>query len=81
MRNSQRRLWLFPTIGGAVAAAAPNGIYIDGLDHAGLAYVNVTGLTVQNANWEGILVTNTQYVLIANNHVVSNNQSLVHTTA
>ncbi len=108
----------FPTIGAAVAAAAPNdeidvgageypemvtitkplslagagsgatfidaqglanGIYIDGLDHAGLAYVQVTGLTVQNANFEGILVTNTQYVLIANNHVANNNQSLVHT--
>jgi parallel beta-helix repeat protein len=55
-----------------------NGIYIDGLDHAGLAYVQVTGLTVQNANFEGILVTNTQYVLIADNHVANNNQSLVH---
>jgi parallel beta-helix repeat protein len=60
------------------AQGLPNGIYIDGLDHAGLANVEVTGLTVQNANFEGILVTNTQYVLIANNHVANNNQSLVH---
>ncbi len=61
------------------ARGLPNGIYIDGLDHAGLTNVQVTGLTVQDANFEGILVTNTQYVLIANNHVVNNNQSLVHT--
>jgi parallel beta-helix repeat protein len=60
------------------AQGLANGIYIDGLDHAGLASVQVTGVTVQNANFEGILVTNTQYVLIANNHVVDNNQSLVH---
>ena len=35
----------------------------------GLANVLITGLTVLNANFEGILVTNTSYVVIANNHV------------
>jgi parallel beta-helix repeat protein len=53
-----------------------NGIYIDGLDSPGLAHVQVTGLTVVNANFEGILVTNAAYVVIANNHVVDNDQSL-----
>jgi len=39
------------------AAGKGNGIYVDGLDHPGLSEVVVTGLTVQNAKFEGILVT------------------------
>jgi hypothetical protein len=53
-----------------------NGIYVDGLDAAGLSHVQVMGLTVINANFEGILVTNASYVVIANNHIVDNDQSL-----
>lgn len=53
-----------------------NGVYIDGLDNAGLSNVLVTGLTVRNANFEGILATNVSYVVISNNHVTGNNQSL-----
>jgi parallel beta-helix repeat protein len=58
------------------AKGLSNGIYVDGLDHAGLSFVTITGFTVVNANFEGILVTNASYVTIANNHVVSNDQSL-----
>jgi hypothetical protein len=58
------------------AKGLSNGIYIDGLDSPGLAHVLVTGLTVMNANFEGILVTNASYVVIARNHVTANNQSL-----
>ena len=53
-----------------------NGIYLDGLDNGGLSNVLVTGFTVMNANFEGILVTNTSDSLIANNHVANNDLSL-----
>lgn len=58
------------------AKGLANGIYIDGLDNGGLTNVLITGLTVVNANFEGILVTNTSYIVISNSHVASNNQSL-----
>ena len=53
-----------------------NGVYVDGLDNPGLSGVLVTGLTIINANFEGILVTNASYTLISNNHVASNDRSL-----
>jgi parallel beta-helix repeat protein len=49
-----------------------NGIYIDGFDHPGLSKVVVTGFTVENANFEGILVTNASTVIIAENEVIHN---------
>lgn len=58
------------------ARGLANGIYVDGLDNPGLSNVLVTGLTVRNANFEGILVTNASYVVISQNHVTGNNQSL-----
>ena len=58
------------------ARGLPNGIYIDGLDNPGLSHVQVTGMTVINANYEGILITNASYVVVANNHVAANDQSL-----
>ncbi|MGP8246100.1 MAG: right-handed parallel beta-helix repeat-containing protein [Bryobacteraceae bacterium] len=58
------------------ARGLANGIYVDGLDNPGMAGVLVTGLTVMNANFEGILVTNTTDSLISNNHVANNDQSL-----
>ena len=36
----------------------------------------ITGVTVLNANYEGILVTNTSYIVISNSHVTNNDQSL-----
>jgi parallel beta-helix repeat protein len=58
------------------AKGLANAIYVDGLDHAGLTNVVVTGFTTSNANFEGILVTNASHVTIASNRVVGNNQSL-----
>jgi hypothetical protein len=49
-----------------------NGIYIDGFDHPGLSKVVVTRFTVENANFEGILVTNASSVIIAENEVIHN---------
>jgi hypothetical protein len=58
------------------ATGLANGIYIDGLDNAGLSDVVVTGFTVKNANFEGILVTNASFVTITNNQVTNNDKSL-----
>jgi parallel beta-helix repeat protein len=54
------------------AIGLPNGIYIDGFHHPGLRKVAVTGFTVENANFEGILVTNASFVTIWDNQVIHN---------
>jgi hypothetical protein len=58
------------------ATGLPNGIYIDGLDNPGLRSVTVSGFTVENANFEGILVTNADFVTLDSNEVTGNNVSL-----
>jgi parallel beta-helix repeat protein len=58
------------------ARGLANGVYVDGLDAGGLSGVLVTGMTVTNANFEGILVTNTSNSVISNNHVANNDQGL-----
>jgi hypothetical protein len=60
------------------AANKPNGIYIDGRDNnpPGLSGVVVTGFTIQNAQFEGILVTNASFVTLWDNEVSYNDQAL-----
>jgi hypothetical protein len=58
------------------ATGLSNGVYVDGLDNSGLSNVVVTGFTVKNANFEGILVTNASFVTITNNVVTNNDLSL-----
>jgi hypothetical protein len=58
------------------AKGLANGIYVDGLDNPGLANVLISGVTVMNANFEGILVTNTSSIVIASSHISNNDQSL-----
>ena len=58
------------------ATGLSNGIYIDGLDNPGLSDVTVTGFTVENANFEGILVTNASFVTVWDNTVTHNDRSL-----
>jgi nitrous oxidase accessory protein NosD len=55
------------------------GIYIDGLDNPNprLSNVVVTGFTIENANFEGILVTNASFVTIFENEVINNDKSLM----
>ncbi len=53
-----------------------NGINVDGYHHAGLAHVIVAGFTVENANAQGILVTNASDVTISNNRATGNDRSL-----
>lgn len=58
------------------ATGLSNGIYVDGLDNAGLAGVTIASLQVRNANFEGILVTNASQVTINDTHVLKNDLSL-----
>ncbi|HEY6768240.1 MAG TPA: NosD domain-containing protein [Candidatus Sulfotelmatobacter sp.] len=58
------------------ATGLKNGIYVDGLDNAGLVGVSVSGFKVQNANFEGILITNASGVTISDNYVLKNNVNL-----
>jgi copper-binding protein NosD len=58
------------------ASGLPNGVYINGLDHPGLREVVVKGFRIQNANFEGILITNAAFVTIIGNKVLNNDRSL-----
>ena len=58
------------------ATGLANGFYVDGLDNPGLRSVVITGFTVRNANFEGILVTNSADVTIWGNNVTGNDKSL-----
>jgi len=58
------------------ATGLSNGIFVDGIDNSGLRNVVVTGFTVKNANFEGILVANASDVTISNNSVMYNDKSL-----
>jgi hypothetical protein len=55
-----------------------NGIYIDGIDapKPRLSRVLVTGFTIENAQFEGILVTNASFITISENEVINNDRSL-----
>ncbi len=62
------------------AAGLSNGIYIDGIDAPGLNTVEVSGFKVENANFEGILVTNASLITILTNIVQDNDLGLVVTS-
>jgi parallel beta-helix repeat protein len=58
------------------ASGLPNGVDIDGYHNPGLSHVTVTGFTVVNANFQGILVTNASDITIVDNHVTENDRRL-----
>jgi parallel beta-helix repeat protein len=58
------------------AAGLPNGIFIDGRAVAGLSNVTVTGFTVANAKYEGLLIVDASHVNIQANHITNNDQNL-----
>ncbi len=58
------------------ATGLDNGINVDGYHNPGLADVVVTGFTVENANFAGVLVTNATAVTIADNRVQDNDKAL-----
>src|SRR6185437_3110071 len=58
------------------ATGLPNGIHVDGVDNAGLSGVIIRGFTVQNADHQGIVVTNASDVTIVDNRVTGNDRAL-----
>lgn len=58
------------------AMGLANGINVDGLGNPGLSHVVVSGFTVANANFQGILVTNASDVTVTGNHVTGNDRKL-----
>ncbi|HTB18801.1 MAG TPA: right-handed parallel beta-helix repeat-containing protein [Bryobacteraceae bacterium] len=66
------------------ATGLANGINIDGSAAApmsGVSGVVVSGFTVENANFQGILVQNASWVTVSNNQVLNNNKALVPSEA
>jgi parallel beta-helix repeat protein len=66
------------------AFGLPVGIFIDGIAKvpaAGVSGVVVSGFSVQNANFEGILVRNATTITISNNQVSGNDRNLNIATA
>lgn len=62
------------------ATGLSNGVFINGTAAApgiGVGYVLVAGFTIQNANFEGILVANAGLVTIIGNAVTGNDRALV----
>lgn len=53
-----------------------NGLAANGLTGTGLANVNISGFTVRNAMYEGILVLDASMVSVSNNNVMDNNTAL-----
>jgi len=58
------------------ALGLANGFNVDGLSHPGLSHVIISGFTVTNANFQGIVITNASDVVIRDNHVIGNDRSL-----
>lgn len=57
------------------ATGLANGIFVDGFDNAGLAHVTISGFTVKNAQWEGVLVVSASDVTIRQNKIVNNTKA------
>ena len=61
------------------ASGMSNGIFINGMSampNTGVSNVTVSGFTVENANFEGILVANAYDVTLTSNRVVDNDKAL-----
>jgi hypothetical protein len=58
------------------ATDLPNALYVDGLDNPGLRNVVITGFTLENSNFEGLLITNASNLTIKGNHVLNNDTLL-----
>ena len=66
------------------ATGLANGINVDGSAAApmsGVSGVVVSGFTVENANFQGILVQNASLVTVTNNQVLDNNKGLLPSAA
>jgi parallel beta-helix repeat protein len=59
------------------AAGLTRGIFVDGIDSPGLTSVHISGFTIQNAQYEGVLVANASAVTVSGNTVLNNNKNVV----
>src|ERR1700693_6271427 len=57
------------------ATGLAQDIFVDGFDHPGLKQVTITGLTVENALFEGVLVVSASDITIQNNNIINNDTS------
>lgn len=57
------------------ATGLAHGIFVDGFDHSGLNNVTISGFTVKNALFEGILIVSASDVTVRNNSVIDNDAS------
>jgi parallel beta-helix repeat protein len=57
------------------ATGLAHGIFVDGFDHPGLKQVTITGLTVENALFEGVLVVSASDITIQDNHIMDNDKT------
>jgi Right handed beta helix region len=57
------------------ATGMGNGIFVDGFDNVGLAHVTISGFTVKNAQWEGVLVVSASDVIIRSNKIENNTKA------
>jgi parallel beta-helix repeat protein len=57
------------------ATGLPHGIFVDGFHYPGLSNVTIARLTVENANYEGIVVVSASDVTIRDNHALNNDRS------
>jgi len=57
------------------ATGLAHGIFVDGFDHPGLKQVTITGLTIENALFEGVLVVSASDITIQDNHIIDNDKS------
>ena len=62
------------------ATGLSRGVFVDGLNHPGLGMVHISGFTLQNANFEGVLVLNASAVTVSANTVLNNNKAATGTT-
>lgn len=51
-----------------------HGIFVDGLDYPGVHDVIIAGFTIQNAQYEGVLLLTASDVTIRDNHVINNDK-------
>src|SRR6202166_3415900 len=57
------------------ATGLAHGIFVDGFDHPGLKQVTITGLTIENALFEGVLVVSASDITIQDNHIIDNDKT------
>lgn len=57
------------------ATGLAHGIFVDGWDHPGLYNVTIAGFTVENAQFEGVLIVSANDITIRNNKILNNDKS------